>query len=56
LIFNKYGSRYFLTKVFDEGNPNGSMLDESRYQKTVGQAAAEAQAHIPAHHKGQQGN
>ena len=56
LIFNKYGSRYFLTKVFDEGNPNGSMLDESRYQKTVGQAAAEAQAHIPANHKGQQGN
>src|SRR5271169_4742040 len=50
LIFNKYGSRYFLAKLFDEGNPNGSMLDESRYEKRVGQAAAEAQARVPAHH------
>src|SRR4029077_6522954 len=22
LIFNKYGNRYFLAKLFDEGNPN----------------------------------
>jgi hypothetical protein len=54
LVFNKYGSRYFLTKVFDEGNPYGSSVVESRYEKRIGQAAAEAQAHVPAHHKGQQ--
>ena len=56
LIFNKYGNRYFLAKLFDEGNPNGSTVDKSRYEKRVGQAAAEAQAHVPAHHKGQQGS
>jgi hypothetical protein len=52
LIFNKYGNRYFLAKLFDEGNPNGSAVNESRYEKKVGQAATEAQAHVPAHHRG----
>jgi hypothetical protein len=56
LIFNKYGDRYFLSKVFDEGNPSGSQVIKSRYEKTVSQAAAEAQAHVPAHHRGQQGD
>lgn len=55
LIFNKYGNRYFLPTVFDEGNPNGSKVDESRYEKRVSQEAAEAQAHVQAHHRGQQG-
>jgi hypothetical protein len=52
LIFNKYGNRYFLAKLFDEGNPSGSTVDKSRYEKKVGQAATEAQAHVPAHHRG----
>ena len=56
LVFNKYGNRYFLAKLFDESNPNGSTVEESRYEKKVGQAATEAQAHVPAHHKGQQGS
>jgi len=56
LIFNKYGNRYFLAKLFDEGNPSGSAVDESRYEKTVSKATAEAQAHVPAHHKGQKGD
>jgi len=30
LIFNKYGNRYFLAKLFDEGNPSGSQVLESR--------------------------
>ena len=54
LIFNKYGKRYFLAKLFDEANPNGSKVDESRYEKTVSKATAEAQAHVPAFHRGQQ--
>jgi hypothetical protein len=49
LIFNKYGNRNFLAKLFDEGNPNGSQVVKSHYEKRVGQAAAEAQAHVPAH-------
>ena len=56
LIFNKYGNRYFLAKVFDEGNPSGSALAKSSYEKRVGQATKEAEAHIPARRGGQQGN
>src|SRR6202166_1506792 len=54
LIFNKYGNRYFLAKLFDEGNPSGSTVDKSRYEKTVSQAVIEAQAHVPPFHRGQQ--
>lgn len=56
LIFNKYGNRYFLTRIFDEGEPDGSGVPESQYEKRVGQAAEEAQQHVPAYHHGQQGN
>jgi hypothetical protein len=56
LIFNKYGNRYFLAKLFDEGNPDGSTVDESHYEKTVSQANVEAQARVPALHHGQPGN
>jgi hypothetical protein len=56
LIFNKYGNRYFLAKLFDEDNPNGSAVSKSRYEKKVSQATAEAQAHVPALHRGQHAN
>jgi hypothetical protein len=55
LIFNKYGNRYFLAKVFDEGNPAGSQVLESRYEKRMSEVA-ESQEHVPAHHQGQAGN
>jgi hypothetical protein len=47
LIFNKYGDRYFLEKLFDPSNPSGSELYESRYEKRVSQAAAEGQERVP---------
>jgi hypothetical protein len=56
LIFNKYGNRYFLARVFDEGNPSGSKVVESRYEKRISQTATAAQEHLPAHHQGQQGS
>jgi hypothetical protein len=56
LIFNKYGNRYFLAKLFDEGNASGSKVVESRYEKQMSKAAVEAQEHVPAHHRTQQGN
>jgi len=56
LIFNKYGNRYFLAKLFDEGNPSGSEVLKSRYEKKVSQQAMEAQEHVPARRRGQQGN
>ncbi len=54
LIFNKYGNRYFLAKLYDEGNPSGSKVVESRYEKQISKAAVEAQEHVPAHHRTQQ--
>jgi hypothetical protein len=56
LIFNKYGNRYFLAKVFDESNPSGSAVAKSNYEKKVGKATKEAEEHIPALRGGQQGN
>jgi hypothetical protein len=55
LIFNKYGDRYFLAELFDEGNPSGSKVLESRYEKRISQAGTTAQEHVPARHRGQQG-
>jgi hypothetical protein len=52
LIFNKYGNRYFLAQLFDEGNPSGSRVAKSRYEKKISQATAEPQAHVPAHRRG----
>jgi hypothetical protein len=55
LIFNKYGTRYFLAKVFDEGDPSGSEVVESTYEKKVSEATAEAQVHVATLHRQQQG-
>lgn len=56
LIFNKYGNRYFLARVFDEGNPDGSSVPESQYEKRASNAAKEAQEHVLARHRGKQGD
>jgi hypothetical protein len=56
LIFNKYGNLYFLTSVFDEGNPDGSEVPKSQYEKNVSQTGTEAQKHVPGDHRGQQGS
>jgi hypothetical protein len=57
LIFKKYGDRYFLEKLFDEGNLSGSQVVESAYEKRIGRAAAEAtEEHVPAHRLVQKGN
>jgi len=52
LVFNKYGNRYFLAKLFDESNPSGSAVIESRYETRIDKATAEAQEHVPARHQG----
>lgn len=56
LVFNKYGDRYFLAKLYDEGNANGSAVLKSAYEQRISQQTAEAQAHVPAHRRTQRGN
>jgi len=56
LIFNKYGDNYFLSKLYDEGDPSGSEVIESRYEKQISKGAVVAQEHVPTNHKMQQGN
>jgi hypothetical protein len=49
LVFNKYGNRYFLAKLFQEGSSSGSQVLESKYEKRIsGQQTMEAQEHVPA--------
>jgi len=56
LIFNKYGDNYFLSKLYDEGDPSGSELIETRYEKQISKGAVTAQEHVPTNRKMQQGN
>lgn len=56
LVFNKYGNRYFLAKLFDEGNARGSQVLKSRYEERLRQESVTGQEHVPARHRRQQGN
>jgi len=56
LIFNKYGDNYFLSKLYEEGNPGGTELIESGYEKRLSKGAVVAQEHVPVLHKMQRGN
>jgi hypothetical protein len=56
LIFNKYGKRYFLATLLEQGNPNGSQVAESRYEKRLSQETRDGQEHVRAHRRGQKGN
>jgi hypothetical protein len=53
LIFNHIGDRYFLTKIFDDGEKSGSAVVDSGYSKKYG-AGLEAgeQKHVPINHAG----
>jgi hypothetical protein len=56
LIFNKYGDHYFLAQLFEEGDPSGSEVSESNYEKTVSKADAESQVHVAIQHNQQHGS
>jgi hypothetical protein len=47
VTFRKYGNRYFLANVFEEGNRSGGKVTESRDERSISRAA-EAQAPVPA--------
>ena len=56
LIFNKYGDHYFLAQLFEEGDPSGSEVVKSKYEKTVSKEAAEAKVHVVMQHRDEQGD
>src|ERR1700740_283979 len=35
LIFNKYGNRYFLARLFDEGESDGTKVVDHRYERRI---------------------
>ena len=49
--FQKYGNRYFLAKMFAEGNRSGDKVTESRDERRIGQVA-KGQEHVPVRHRG----
>ena len=56
LIFNKYGDRYFLSEMFDEGIVDGSRLFASRDEKRASKENGADVAYVTARHGQQQGN
>jgi hypothetical protein len=56
LIFNKYGDRYFLSEMYDEGNVDGSRLSPSRDEKRASKEDGADVAHVTARHPQQEGN
>ena len=53
LIFNHVGDRYFLARLFDDGEKSGSAVVDTGYSKKYG-AGLEAgeQKHVPINHAG----
>jgi len=56
LIFNKFGHRYFLEKLFEESEPSGSAVVKTGYEQRIAESAAEGQEHVPAHTRQRQGS
>jgi hypothetical protein len=53
LVFNHYGNRYFLSKLFDEGEKVGSAVVESGYAKKYASGgAADGEKEVAASHPG----
>lgn len=51
VIFNRYGNRYFLSTMYNEGETTGTVAAKSRYEKRLISAEPEAQVaqlHVPA--------
>jgi hypothetical protein len=56
LVFNKYGSSYFLASLYDAEDPSWRKVPESRYEKSVSRADAQTQEHLSARRRGEHGN
>ena len=57
LIFNRYGDRYYLAQLFEQGSDSGSQVIQSRDEQKINkQTKVQAQEHVPATRRAQQGN
>jgi hypothetical protein len=56
LIFNKYGDRYFLSELFEDGNVDGSKVVTSRDEKTASKESSAEVARVAAQHPQRAGN
>jgi hypothetical protein len=53
LVFNHYGNRYFLSKLFDDGEKVGSAVVDSGYSKQYASGgASDGERGVPASHPG----
>ena len=53
LVFNHYGNRYFLSKLFDNGEKVGSAVVDSGYSKQYASGgASDGERDVPASHAG----
>ncbi len=53
LVFNHYGNRYFLSKLFDAGEKTGSAVIESGYSKQYASGgASDGEKEVAASHPG----
>jgi hypothetical protein len=53
LVFNHYGDRYFLSRLFDEGDKVGSAVVEAGYSKQYAPGgASDGEKEVPASHSG----
>ena len=53
LIFNHYGNRYFLARIFDEGEKAGSAVVDSGYSKKYGASLEAGETeHVSGRHSG----
>jgi len=55
LLFNKYGDQYFLSKIYEEGEKDGSAVAESRYEMKMEKSGVKAETRsVPCRrHSGQ---
>jgi hypothetical protein len=50
LVFNKYGNRYFLAELFDEGYETGDQVVESRDEKSISRDNHAGHQRVSARH------
>jgi len=48
LVFDRFGDRYFLSEIFEEGNSAGAQVPKSRAERSIEKEIATVRIRIPA--------